>query len=225
MTYTYRCIGKGTTDSNGVAHITHDCSGNALSDDGYKGVGAGLLDILASTDSPSEIGDGSFQSETFEIYDCNWYDLGTDSTNSMFGTSSSMTVTYGDEYCSLTETTSGTDGVVVTNASHYIQPNDVFEFDFMQVDGSPSYAPLYVRNKTNGSSLATLSLQSINRSVNTWIHLKCQISGSKMYVYVDDSTTPIERTMSNTDTDYRLYWTTSKTNTELRFKNFKVYKG
>ena len=76
MTYTYRCIGKGTTDSNGVAHITHDCSGNALSDDGYKGVGAGLMDFIASTDAPADISDGSFQSETFSILDCGFYDKG-----------------------------------------------------------------------------------------------------------------------------------------------------
>lgn len=75
--YFYRCIGKGTTNSNGVAHITHDCEGNALSNNGYKGVGAGLMDFIASTDSPANISDGSFQSETYELLDCLQYDQAT----------------------------------------------------------------------------------------------------------------------------------------------------
>lgn len=200
-------IGTATTDSSGKATFT------------YTGVGAGELDILAETE------DGTLVSGTFTIDDTVWYDLGTDSTHSMFGTSSTMTVTYGNEYCTLSETTSGTNGVVVADTSHYIQPNDIFEFDFMQVDGSTVYASLYIRNKTNGSSLANITLYALSKSVNTWIHLKCQIIGSTLYVYVDDNPTPVEREMSNTNTDYRLYWTTPTDITELRFKNFKVYRG
>ena len=128
--------------------------------------------------------------------------------------------------CSLSETTSGTTGVVVTDTSHYIQPGDIFEFDFYQVDGARNYAFLYLRNKANGSSLATIPhLYDVGKQVETWVHYKCQISDNKMYIYIDDDSTPIERTLSSTDTDYRLYWNTPNTITEMRFKNFKCYGG
>ena len=209
-----RFLGEATTDANGLAVLS----------DGYTGTGAGEIDVVAKT----EIDDRIFQSEPYTILDTKWYDLGTDSTNSMLGTSSSMTVTYGDEYCTLSETTSGTAGVVVTNTSHYIQPNDVFEFDFLQVDGQRNFSTIYVRNKANGTTLASMPhLYDMSKQLDTWIHLKCQIIDNKLTVYVDDNTTPIERTLSNTDTDYRLYFNTVPTRDihTIKFKNFKVYSG
>ena len=44
-----------------------------------------------------------------------------------------------------------------------------------------------------------------------------------MYVYIDDASTPIEKTLSGTDTDYHIYFNTPTDITEIRFKNFKVY--
>ena len=195
-----RLIGTGTTDNNGTATIQ------------YTGTGAGKIDIVAEyTDGESII-----QSETYSIMDSKWYDFGTDSTNNIWLNSSTMTVTYGDDCATLTETTSGTTGVLVTDSNHVIQPNDVFEFDFMQVDGSTAYSPIYIRNRTNGASLSNFSLYNIGRQVlNTWIHLKCQI--------IDDNPTPVERPMSNTDTGYRLYLNTPTDITTLKYKNFKVY--
>lgn len=52
----YVCIGKGTTDANGVAHLTHDCQGNELSEVGYRGSGAGDTLIMASLDNPVDVG-------------------------------------------------------------------------------------------------------------------------------------------------------------------------
>lgn len=68
MTVSYRYIGKGTTDANGVAHITEDAEGNDISSNpGYTGVGAGEIDVVASVDKP--ITTGSIQSNTYEIID------------------------------------------------------------------------------------------------------------------------------------------------------------
>ena len=207
-----RLIGTATTDNNGVATLT------------YTGTGAGEVDLTAcyyEEDTSSII-----QSETYLIDDTEFYDLGTDSTHSMFATSSTMTINYGSEYCSLSETTSGTTGVAVTDTDHYLPSDCVFEFDFMQVDGARNYAMIYIRNKANSSSVSIVPhLYDSGKQLNTWIHYKCEISGNKLYVYVDDATTPIERTLSSIDTNYRLYWSTSNTNTELRFKNFKVYSA
>ena len=209
-----RFLGESVTDSNGLAVLP----------DGYTGTGAGLVDIVAKT----TIDESTVVSETYSIWDTKWYDLGTDSTHSMFATSSTMTINYGSEYCTLSETTSGTAGVVVTNTSHYIQPNDIFEFDFLQVDGQRNFTTIYVRNKANGTTLASIPhLYEMSKQLDTWIHLKCQIIDNKLYVYVDDNPTPIEKTLSNTDTDYRLYWNTVPTrdNHTIKFKNFKVYSG
>ena len=51
----YTCIGIGTTDENGIAHITHDCEGNPLSEPGYHGSGAGETLIIASLDKPVSV--------------------------------------------------------------------------------------------------------------------------------------------------------------------------
>jgi hypothetical protein len=200
-----RLIGSGTTDSNGRISVP------------YTGTGAGKIQLVAVN--------GTLQSETYEVYDCKWYDFGTDSTNNIWLNSSTMTVNYGDDCATLTETTSGTTGILVTDTNHYIQPNDVFEFDFMQVDGSRNYAPIYIRNKTNGASLTSFHLTHINQQINTWIHLKCQIIDTTLYIYVNDNPTPVERPMSNTDTDYRIYLNTPTDTTTLKYKNFKVYPG
>ena len=199
-----RKIGEGRTDANGRFSVS------------YTGTGAGKLQLKAVS--------GSLQSEIYELFDTKWYDLGTDSNHSCLTPSSSMTVTYGREYCALTETTIGTAGVIVTDTSHYIQPNDIFEFDFLQVDGLRTYATMYIRNKANGISYVTIPhLYDSGKQTNTWIHYKCQIIKNKLYVYIDDSTTPIEKTLSGTDTDYRIYFNTPTDITEIRFKNLKVY--
>ena len=87
---------------------------------------------------------------------------------------------------------------------------------------------IYIRNKANGTTLAPIpNLYDMSKQLDTWIHLKCQIIDNKLIVYVDDNTTPIERTLSNTDTDYRLYFNTVPTRDihTIKFKNFKVYSG
>ena len=195
--------GVATTNSNGEANIQ------------YVGSGLGELDV--------ECKYRSLLQETYGIYDCLWFDTGTDSSNNVFISSSTMTVTYGSEYCTLTETTSGTTGNIATNNSHFLHDGDIIEFDFMQVDGTKNNSPIYIRNRANGSSLVYFNLSNINQEINTWIHLKLHLTDETLYVYVDDNQTPLERTMSNTDTDYRLYFSTASEITTLKYKNLKVY--
>ena len=68
----YRYLGYGVTDSNGVAHLDHDPQGNPIN--GYTGTGAGEVDVLASTDNP--ISSGSIVSGTLSVHDCMLYDKG-----------------------------------------------------------------------------------------------------------------------------------------------------
>ena len=62
----YRYLGYGVTNSNGVAHLDHDPQGNPIN--GYTGTGAGEIDVVASLDNPVE--SGSIVSGTLPIFDC-----------------------------------------------------------------------------------------------------------------------------------------------------------
>lgn len=68
MVLKYRYLGKGYTDENGIAHMTEDADGQAVT--GYTGTGRGKTDIIASTDDKEHISDSSLLSETFVTYDC-----------------------------------------------------------------------------------------------------------------------------------------------------------
>lgn len=75
---THRLIGIGTTNSNGVAHLTHDADGQQLATMGYKGKGNGKVDIVASPDNM--ISNGSDVSVPITVCDCTFYDDGTTGT-------------------------------------------------------------------------------------------------------------------------------------------------
>ena len=68
----YRYLGYGVTDSNGVAHLKKNAKDQDI--DGYTGVGAGEIDIIASLDNP--IVDGSIVSVPCNVLDCYKYDEG-----------------------------------------------------------------------------------------------------------------------------------------------------
>lgn len=64
----YRHLGYGITNSQGVATLEYAPDGTSLSHS-YTGVGAGKVDIVAMS--------GSLQSETYELLDCLQYDQAT----------------------------------------------------------------------------------------------------------------------------------------------------
>ena len=202
MTYTYRCIGKGTTDSNGVAHITHDCSGNALSDDGYKGVGAGLMDFIASTDAPADISDGSFQSETYEVFDCIYFDGVTSDTSSNYYVNSSYTtIAYSNGYITLTALTSVSGNLYVDLRS--LTSSLKGKTVNIEVDCVLNNVETRVRLMKNGSTLKTTEYTSTDGTF-TLENVDCT-DGTATTYYIRIET----RNASANDT--------------IRFKNLKVY--
>ena len=76
----YRYLGYGVTDSNGVAHLDHDPSGNPIN--GYTGTGAGEVDVIASTDNP--ITGSSIVSGTYPVLDCVSYNPCTSEVSNYF---------------------------------------------------------------------------------------------------------------------------------------------
>ena len=106
---TYRLIGKGTTDSNGVAHMTKATSdgGSTWTDTtGYTGVGAGELDVVASTDNPMSA--SSCQSEPYTVWDYIVYDTGKTGRDTTKWTNSNMAVFTDENGTTLTRTGTGT---------------------------------------------------------------------------------------------------------------------
>lgn len=82
----YRYLGYGVTNSNGVAHLDHDPQGNPIN--GYTGTGAGEVDVIASTDNP--VSSGSIVSVPCSVWDTLIYDSGINdghkNTNVTIGT-------------------------------------------------------------------------------------------------------------------------------------------
>ena len=200
MTYTYRCIGKGITDSNGVAHITHDCSGNQLVSNGYKGVGAGLMDFIASTDAPADISDGSFQSEIFELMDLEWLDYGTQSNHNSNYVNTGLTVSYdstgttvtneatGNKYllCDLNHTQSST----ASDTYDFFAPCKI-EMDVIAITGVPM---LYVVNSNSENAhkdiTATGTLEK-NVSLTGNLSIGIRLGEGASITFKDFKITPI----------------------------------
>lgn len=83
----YRLIGTGTTNAQGIAR----CSNN------YVGTGKGEVDIVASTDNP--IVEGSLVSETYELIDCMVFDGMEDTTyQSYYSFSNSANLSYSTDW-------------------------------------------------------------------------------------------------------------------------------
>lgn len=115
MVVNYRCIGKGVTNSNGVAQMTHSSSDNGVTftqlvNNGYEGSGSGKVYIVASTNNL--IVDGSVQSEPYSILDTRFYDKGLDGSGNHNDNwfNSNITVTRGSESTTITNTNSANNG-------------------------------------------------------------------------------------------------------------------
>ena len=110
--------------------------------------------------------------------------------------------------------------------SAYITPTSTVEFDFKAVDGVKNLGLVYIRNRGGGNSLANLSLNNIGGDIGEWIHLKIVFNNTNtITIYSSKLNNPITRTLSSTDTNYRLLLYCGGANTELHFKNVKVYTG
>lgn len=110
--------------------------------------------------------------------------------------------------------------------SGYITSTSTVEFDFKAVDGVKNWALIYIRNKFGGNSLANLSLDNIGGDIGEWIHLKIVFNNTDtITIYSSKLDNPITRTLSSTDTNYRLLLYGGGANTELHFKNVIVYNN
>ena len=118
MVLKYRYLGKGVTDSNGIAHMTEDAEGQTVT--GYTGTGRGLTDIIASTDDSTAISDSSIQSEIYAITDGTFKDIATTGKKNSNWTNLNNNIqeTVGDDYTVLKST-------VASSYNRYSVPTSV----------------------------------------------------------------------------------------------------
>ena len=197
----YRCIGKGTTGDDGVARITHDCEGNALSHTGYKGAGRGVVSMVASLESPDTMDNTKLQSQVFDVYDCLKYDIATTSkhTDDMWNGS----ISRGSEYSTITG-----------NTRYTTMSGDVgIELDLMSsMDG---HGQLIVF-RSGSTLIKALSLSDCGMTSDTWKHIKITIKDNLLTV---DGTSIIDEDIEG----YNRFYLRAIAEETINFKNLVIY--
>lgn len=200
----YRYLGYGTTDNNGVAHLKKNASGQDVN--GYVGTGAGEVDVIASLDNP--IIEGSIVSETFTVYDYYKYDDGT-----QFWTEySSPTVERVDDYIAITDADKyGWIGIPIDDSMK-------IEFDARTIGNVWNWN--FIFNKSIGSTSGGTGtgFGAFNGSQNVWYHVEITIQGSTITMTCNNHTETI-----TLEYPKQLGISVNAGITEADFKNYKSY--
>ena len=207
---TYRYLGYGTTDSNGIAKLDHDENGSAITHS-YTGSGVGEVDIVASLDE--EIVEGSIVSETYSIIDATWIDDGT--MNIWYNQQNTQVDTSSREYKRLY--TTGSSFIYRFNANATLEQNNCIEFDFYQEDGANSDGLLRFFN-TSIANKGTFRLSSADLPVGEWVHLKFTFKDNQ--VIMNDI---IGTAQTINETALKFGFISNGTTSAMRFKNFMMY--
>ena len=196
----YRYLGYGVTNSNGVAHLDHDPQGNPIN--GYTGTGAGEVDVIASTDNP--ISSGSIVSEPYNVWDTIFYDDGLSGTQTKWDT---IVVSKSLE-------SNGTKFLVTdTSASARASTNPVDNASAYDYQPQPMAFECYVVDLYRPSGSGALGIQFIQQNpvINKQILLlgsdightvKVLYTGTALEVYVDgvhQSSRDLEVTFGNSE--------------------------
>ena len=199
----YRIYGGGITGNSGAVSGIYTCSG------------AGKKEIVAKS--------GSVVSEPYEVLDCVVYDSCTlaDSTKTTFDALSSASVfTRYDDYGALTEKNTGTTATL--SLSSLSSPCTV-DFELCGVDGSASNVSMDLYNSGSYKSFVTLAnLGYSDTIIGQWVKLRMTLAdGTVTVTSLDDPTKTVTKTFTGTVNNIR--WSTGGGNTEIRFKDLKVY--
>ena len=216
----HRLIGKGTTDENGIAHMTKKTSdGGATWSDasGYTGVGAGEVDVIASLDNP--VTSGSVQSEPYTLWDTIVGFTGTTDTGNWEG-DSGLTLTYDENG---THATGG--GLfrlkVGTNTHYFDGTKDlVIEFDF-KTDNPCTW---YVVNNSGGRGTA---IHAFSSALTDFKHIKWiyDATAHTFTPYLDGTAGTAVDVSSQTLTTLGFQITDWQSDLSVHIKNFMVYYG
>lgn len=213
----YRYLGYGVTDEKGIAKLDHDPQGRAITHS-YTGSGAGLVDIVASLDS--EIGDGSLVSETYEVLDAKFKDIGTTGQ-------SNYTSFY--LYSNFNPQVTGTGTVFTNSTSSSLQvypqldsatdlydwiPSFCIEFDAVEVTGNLTNQAITITE--NGGSVKYKKFNAIG--LNGECHMKITCTPTQIITQKNNET-PITEDYSMSKVRIGILLN----NGSLKYKNFVIY--
>ena len=205
----YRYIGYGVTDSNGVAHLDHDPQGNPIN--GYTGTGAGEVDVIASTDNP--ITGSSIVSEIYGVFDTRWYDKALDGSGN-----------HNDNYDSIDNLSRASDGTTfnmpsawttvrpkINNSTNISISDDLcVEFDILALDNQGGQIRFTIYDGNN--RITVLSATG---------HYKAVITDD-IKIYKDNTlinTLELNKSLGSV----QLIFTNSIANASMKFKDYMIY--
>lgn len=203
-----------TTDANGVATATYQCTG------------AGLQSITAKTTL-----NGIFLQETCEVCDCYVIDeavTGKKNDTDVFIYSNRVTDTdLYDDGCKLVNTTSsqglyafGKHGTTHTAWNDFIEFSDPFAFEVDIIDYDSTGSGLFLNTLTETISIPFSSLGTLGTGTN---HLKLTWDGSKYKVYVNNSVDPVVDLVYAPPTVRVGLYVYASPNKYLKYANVKIY--
>ena len=220
----YRYLGYGTTDSNGVAKLDHDANGDPIQHS-YTGVGAGELDLIASTDDPSHIGSGSLQSEIYEITDAIFYDVGIGSSANNKWDTLYVTRSVEDNGTKFLVTSTNASARAsmnpVDNASAYDFPPTPFawEFDIVEYNAEGNLQALIIQN----TPTLLNKVFSLKNSSYLGKTVKITYDSSKLKLYVDNTFISEQSVTYDSSNNLRIGFAFSQKDDYLIIKNVKLY--
>ena len=200
-----RLIGTGVTNSQGVAIMNKDPSGNTIT--GYTGEGRGKLQIIAVS--------GNIQSEIYELYDVLFKDIGTSTDYTDWRTSSTVDIARNTEYT----TVSPKDSTVFSNrAVDLVSGANCIEFD-VNINVSTIFLSLR-RDSTTVTNLSNEYL-GIATELDQWHHIRIEWNETQYRAIVDGNIKEY-RTLSNTPNRFQ-FSINANTGLEIKYKNFIIY--
>lgn len=205
-----RYLGYGTTNSQGIATLDHDPTGATIQ--GYTGVGAGKVDIVAES--------GSLQSEPYELLDCAFLDFGTtghDSTNYTIASVLSEEVT--SEGVTVSKTASGS-----TNGNYRTVTSFVSDFEAL-VDVKTNGQPIRVgiMDSNNSKAHATFNQSDFTTVKVTKTGTTLTVQSLTGGEWIDLAVSGLNNVDLTTNCRFLFYIYNTTNDTTLTFKNLKIY--
>lgn len=221
----YNYLGYGVTDSNGIAKLDHDASGNPINHS-YTGVGAGEIDVVASLDNP--IASGSIVSEPCNVLDCTYYDDGFGNNPNYYSNTNNVSQTVVTDGRKLESTNSTTANYLLnigdTPSSLASTRDFIFPFciemDIVDFDTNEHQIGFNSATSNLGRKFSQLGISSAP------FHLKVkfeEMNGVRYAnYYLDNNTTPTYQKGVDNEMNYAIVFQCLASH-YFTFKNVKVY--
>ena len=200
-----RYLGYGITNNQGIATLDHDPDGGTI--DGYTGVGAGKVDIIATS--------GSLQSEIYELLDCLFYE------GDWYNHSNRASVTTNEDGSISIENTTTSTAYYLANLNNTTKSSidDLLDWDaplaieFELISTTGGLVQIH-----DGVTDASRSFSSLYVSEGV---ILIKFLQNRIEYYVNDVLTKTDNYSLNTSRiGFRLGGTVGN---EVTFKNFKIY--